>query len=432
MHSCRLVRIFVCLSLLSFASSLAGCGDEDSKNGDDMTLDMNGDTAGDVLPDSPDNDVNMDGSDPDMPSDTVSDSGDTSADGTTDTSSDSSMDMGDTNGCVTQTVVLAMSGTTSSCSFPLPDGVDTNLVNIVAGNTELCRRSTRNCNGLPGWFIIDGEVGLCDESCIAWTGNLVAEIGCATEDCTSGCLQPGEFCGNDGLCCLNAECHLGNCRSCAPAGEACSSGTQCCDGGTCTNGICTGGFGTQCTDSAGCTEGECLNYTCRCPSGDRICNGVCTPNDEQNCGNCGITCDAGEICYLNQCQCDPQSNTPDSCGGECVDTQTDERHCGFCNRQCLTGNKECIGGACTCGPGLTECNGTCYDTDTSQQHCGGCNTLCNPGTEVCNGGSCVCAPDYTDCSGVCRNLDTDRNACGACGNTCNGNRICVGGVCVNP
>lgn len=418
------------VSLCLFAmlsTTVIACGDDDSSTPDDDAMDVTSDTKGDSELDGQGdgaNDLVSDGGDDQM--------GDTSDDTVSDTTGDVSTDQ-DTSSCVTDRVTLAMAGTTSACSFPVPDTFDQGMVNVVMGGRQLCRRSTRNCAGQQGWFWINGEVGLCDETCIAFTsGLLIAEHGCPTERCTSNCLKAGEFCGNDGLCCLRAECELGTCRACTPAGESCSGDSQCCEGSSCVDGMCLGQYDAQCTDSIGCTEGECLTYTCRCPTGDHHCGGECLPNDELNCGGCGNACDADEACVLNQCQCDPEGPTPDSCGGECVNTENNPQHCGFCNRQCLANNTSCIAGACACSPGFTDCSGNCVDVDTNTAHCGTCNNSCSPSSEDCVAGACVCAVGYTDCSGTCRDLNNDPFNCGMCGNACNGNRICTGGSCVMP
>lgn len=41
-----------------------------------------------------------------------------------------------------------------------------------------------------------------------------------------------------------------------------------------------------------------------------------------------------------------------------------------------------------CGYGLTECGEDCVDTETDDQHCGGCDTVCE-GAQHCGGGACV-------------------------------------------
>lgn len=39
------------------------------------------------------------------------------------------------------------------------------------------------------------------------------------------------------------------------------------------------------------------------------------------------------------------------------------------------------------------CDGTCIDTTTDEQHCGGCTTVCEAG-KTCQSSSCMCAPSF--------------------------------------
>ncbi|MCA9577935.1 MAG: hypothetical protein KC668_21015, partial [Myxococcales bacterium] len=59
--------------------------------------------------------------------------------------------------------------------------------------------------------------------------------------------------------------------------------------------------------------------------------------------------------------------------------------CGRCDNPCGNG-QTCSGGVC-CGPGLTGCGGSCVDTKTNEDHCGACNDVCS-GTCI-NGSCCI-------------------------------------------
>ena len=58
------------------------------------------------------------------------------------------------------------------------------------------------------------------------------------------------------------------------------------------------------------------------------------------------------------------NNTPNNCAGTVLDA--------------------CIG----CAPAHTECGGECVDTRTNENHCGGCGQVCDP-MASCGNGVCV-------------------------------------------
>jgi hypothetical protein len=138
----------------------------------------------------------------------------------------------------------------------------------------------------------------------------------------------------------------------------------------------------------------------KCRGGTVKCGNACvnTATDRQNCGACGKRCGGGETCVKGACTRSNPNPDPDpcpdgqqSCGGQCVDTQTDTRHCGACGTPCDRGH--CVGGKCV------EC--------VDQSGCGGYanNDL------VCHDGRCVCA---TEGHGLCRRFPDGRGACHQC------------------
>jgi len=75
-----------------------------------------------------------------------------------------------------------------------------------------------------------------------------------------------------------------------------------------------------------------------------------------------------------------------SCGGECVDTQTDPGHCGGCGNVC--GMEVCAEGMCSAGCGdLTQCGQSCVDLEGDSLHCGECDSPCDEG-QLCGEGEC--------------------------------------------
>lgn len=115
-------------------------------------------------------------------------------------------------------------------------------------------------------------------------------------------------------------------------------------------------------------------------------------DDVMNCGRCGNACPGpsrgsgtatcvGGVCAL---VC---TGGQSLCGDECVDRQSDGKHCGACAMACSTG-LVCQGGACkaVCGSGQTVCGQSCVDLATSVDHCGACDRRCGG---RCMTGRCV-------------------------------------------
>jgi hypothetical protein len=100
---------------------------------------------------------------------------------------------------------------------------------------------------------------------------------------------------------------------------------------------------------------------------------------------------------------------------------------------------------CTCTGGLTACGGVCVDTTSDENHCGACATMCDPGltpslAQVCTVDGC-CKPFLACGIHCCFNgdaCDESESACcfheQICGVTgaetcCPGTQYCVQGQC---
>jgi hypothetical protein len=203
-----------------------------------------------------------------------------------------------------------------------------------------------------------------------------------------------------------------------------------------------------CNDAGRCCDSldgdvACGSECCEFPD-QACCDGhTCTDllsND--NCGGCGIVCSGGRTCQNLVCTC-PAGTT--DCGGECVDTQSDDNNCGACGNVC-SGGKSCENGVCTCPSGGTDCGGTCSDGYSDPNNCGRCGNVCQAGQD-CAGGQCqapcdachervnnVCVLKDLDktlvCDGVCVDPKTDSDNCGSCGNKCLGGDTCQNGLCI--
>lgn len=177
-------------------------------------------------------------------------------------------------------------------------------------------------------------------------------------------------------------------------------------------------------------QGGATSETC---PGATECSGSCvnTQYDPANCGDCGVVCDAGEVCSQGSCAVECLGGTS-LCGDLCVNTTNDPDHCGGCDSPCAEGLL-CSGSACelTCedGGGL-DCNGVCVNTDSDGMNCGECGNECEAGL-ICSGGECglLCSGGTTNCAGLCVNTDQDPANCGDCGEACEPEELCSLGAC---
>jgi hypothetical protein len=138
-------------------------------------------------------------------------------------------------------------------------------------------------------------------------------------------------------------------------------------------------------------------------------------------------------CDLTTEACAPCPDGLVLCGGECVDTVHDSRHCNGCFEACDLG-QHCEGSACHCDEGLTNCLGLCRDFSSDPDHCGSCEHPCDPG-EACSASLCVlhCDPGLDECPAsddriACVNLEHGPR-CGSCDVECGPGEVCVTGTC---
>lgn len=98
-----------------------------------------------------------------------------------------------------------------------------------------------------------------------------------------------------------------------------------------------------------------------CPPYQKKCNGECIPVsvDPMNCGDCGVTCAAGQVCSAGGCA-DSCLAALTECAGTCVDLKSDSNHCNSCDFKCASG-KGCVDGNCvdavSVGPEPAQCAG---------------------------------------------------------------------------
>ena len=203
-------------------------------------------------------------------------------------------------------------------------------------------------------------------------------------------------------------------------------------------GRCRNDCNASC-DGTLCRADRCEGGTCRC-AGDPACSGAAddtccrtgcrdTQTDVDNCGGCGIRCDA-PVCQRAACRggrCETVA-APDGelcgggavcCGGACVGAcapgSVGQRNCGDCGTDRRTCRADCSWG----GWGGCQGEGTCTPLTSESRGCGDCGDQ----ERRC---SLACAWQSW---GQCRNLGecaagaTEQQACGICGSqsrTCSG------------
>jgi hypothetical protein len=118
------------------------------------------------------------------------------------------------------------------------------------------------------------------------------------------------------------------------------------DAGTGDGGTSDAGTGDGGTSDGGTSDG---GTTPSCDLGELYCDGACIDPDSNaaHCGECGASCDEGELCSGGGCVAvceEPRTE----CGGACVDTSSHADHCGACDVRCDSGF--CFDGEC--GDGL--------------------------------------------------------------------------------
>jgi hypothetical protein len=206
-----------------------------------------------------------------------------------------------------------------------------------------------------------------------------------------------------------------------------------------------------------------------CLTSETCCSDSCTKVDQdaENCGGCGMSCNAAETCSGTVCRCAGGSAcmTGQTCCATmgCFDFANDPFNCGSCGHACKAG-ETCTSGTCgcnggtACGTGQVCCPGVgcgtscacgvmacdapkfccpgdnCVDTSQDNANCGTCGHACTTPFNCANG-SCrcngvACAPGDACCTSGCANTKTDPANCGACGHSCNAGETCMNSQCV--
>jgi hypothetical protein len=314
----------------------------------------------------------------------------------------------------------------------------------------------------------DGHDPSCDEiDCSLPENQDVPECNCGGAECAAGekccadvCIPTDSDLANCGDCdvacdptvsnaCSGGQCRCGIGSPCGAASHCeggaclCDPGLGDCTGGTtdgcetdvlgdeancgtcgtvCPPGVDCAGGSCGCTDDAECgVNGDCVTGVCGCRSGFGDCVGgvadgceTDTETDEANCGGCGTTCGAGEICSFGSCGC--------GAAGPCGPRSS------------------CIGVICACDAGWGDCaggraDGCETDVTSDDANCGGCGDACDAG-ETCIASACDCGgagvcPTNFVCEAAACHCDQDADCDGPGGGTftCRANGLCrCGGV----
>lgn len=212
---------------------------------------------------------------------------------------------------------------------------------------------------------------------------------------------------------------------------------------------------------ARCAKGTCTITGCDYPFGDCdrvVANGCETAlNNEFNCGGCGISCNELQnaqtvLCIADVCSPSRCEDGFDDCDADpsngCETSLDTLDNCGGCGVKCDA--KSCRGGICSqldCEPGYADCDrdedNKCEVSLNSVTNCGRCGNACSAGNAsvTCEHGKCAvvkCKPGFDDCDGDESNgcetaLDTVTD-CGRCDKVCEvsvGVASCGGGVCTS-
>lgn len=176
-----------------------------------------------------------------------------------------------------------------------------------------------------------------DYECLSGLCRLICSgqgLACGDE-CVDRMSDP-DNCGACGVRCPEPQvCALGLCVTECPPGSDEARLTPC--GRACADLRASIDHCGRCYIACGnrqwCVSGECRDSPCA--AGDLLCNDICVPQDENNCGECDLVCGAGITC------CDRLLAS----GMICANLQADPWYCGDCANMCDPG-MNCVGGQC--------------------------------------------------------------------------------------
>ena len=273
---------------------------------------------------------------------------------------------------------------------------------------------------------VDGRCeGQCDDQCI------VGERTCSDDDyqvCqydAQGCAVWSDpaSCQGDGEVCSGGECTETCTDQCSEGESQClgTEGVQVCAEQS--SGCLDWSQSQQCGDGLICESGECV----------AACTNECGPDDAQCDGNGDV-----QLCQEMSDGCYGWS-VPFECpgdfaceAGQCVDSCPADCSTDVDGATAYCSGADCVVECAFSNHTLCEDYDICVDTQTDDEHCGGCGQYCSSG-QSCQEGGCVdlCTGglDYCAQAGGCVDLNSNNDYCGSCSNQCAGGESCVSGQC---
>ena len=255
------------------------------------------------------------------------------------------------------------------CNFDCNPGFSKSPSGERCNNVSDC--NGKDCTQIPGWASGECNNGSCSV-------NQCKDGFVLTSGICMACEKNETVCGNKCVDKKNDMSHCGACNnSCTVNKVANSTGVDC------QNGTCVA---THCSPNHYEVDGKCVASTATaCGNPPKNCYdnpGVKNASCEDN--KCSaLSCTDGYRLVSGLCiECD--SSTPSTCDNTCVDTNTNDNHCGGCGKTCKTSNfpyatsVACQGGACR----IKSCSNTHYlDGNTCRQNdvnnCGAPGKRCN-------------------------------------------------------
>jgi len=206
------------------------------------------------------------------------------------------------------------------------DGIDCTDINECDFKAGGCQVGLRECMNTPGSY-------KCSDCVAGYTED--GPFLCEDEN---ECLLDPNICdGEPGTVCDNLD---GTFDCIDPTPDECKNSTDCMLGYECIEA--EGAY--KCIDINECLTGPCaMGETCVDEEGSYDC----VPGGGGGGCNTDSDCQPNELCILHSCAACP-APTPAQCGGSCVDTETDEQHCGFCDNPCAEGIS-CVAANCQTG-----------------------------------------------------------------------------------
>jgi hypothetical protein len=237
------------------------------------------------------------------------------------------------------------------------------------------------CEAAKGCVALANTV-TCTDANVCTLGDVCADSACVPGK--AKVCDDGNPCSSDFCDALKGCQHPNNT---AP----CNDGSVCTVNDLCGDGICKAGKAQACNDGNICTDDACdkikgcvaLANTVTCTDGS-----ACTHLDKCANGTCGgkpVSCDDGDACTIDLCDVKTgcQHKTPvgfADCGGQCVNTTVDLKHCGKCGQACAPGSI-CLVGKCLAIVCIPSSKGGCYSGPKGTVDVGACVA----GEKTCNG-----------------------------------------------